>query len=342
MKTYRIKDWNRVFENHRSRELKALDYVSWPVRSTSEAFKFLMRSQEGVLAFGVFSALVAEAARCPARGVLADEKGPITVRRMALRLGTPESVIEAAVKLLTSDDVGWLEEFDDATASDPETTERDPSATSPRDCREIAAGSRDAAATLPRDSARSTRDSAPRPLLSIPIHSEGISASKSSAGETPSKRTGRTTASSNHPVGESRFMDFVYAFPPNKRSGMNKAMKRWAEMNLDAVADQIFAALNEAKRDPKWVKQFAPRIDLWLDGEPWKAATSTTIAQDADPDADARFVRQLAPDAVERFVAATKAQHPKYAHWPKSYFLNAPPPEFVAIVRKELEGANAA
>lgn len=168
MKTYRIKDWDRVFENHRSRELKSLDYVSWPVRSKSEAFQFLMRSPEGVLAFGVFSAIVSEAARCPARGVLADEKGPITVRRLAVRLGTPEALLEAAVNLLTSEDVGWLEEVDDEGDTDAseasETTERTSPAPRPRDRREIAAGSRDAAAT-------STRDSAPRPVLSNPIHS---------------------------------------------------------------------------------------------------------------------------------------------------------------------------
>ena len=65
-------------------------------------------------------------------------------------------------------------------------------------------------------------------------------------------------------------------------------------------------------------------------------------ASGSDPDADAYFVRQIAPDAVERFVAATKAAHPKYAHWPKSQFVNTPPPEFLAIVRQGSGGANAA
>lgn len=138
---------------------------------------------------------------------------------------------------------------------------------------------------------------------------------------------------------QSRFMDFFYAYPANKRNGMNRAMIVWTEKGLDAKFDAVMAALQAAKQDDKWAKQYAPRIDLWLDGEPWQPATKPLDAIREARDADARLVRQLSADAIERFVAAVKAKHAKYANWPKSQFVNAPPPEFVAMVK---EGHHAA
>lgn len=146
---------------------------------------------------------------------------------------------------------------------------------------------------------------------------------------------------SSDPKG-SRFMEFVYAYPHDKRGGMSAAMLFWVKEGLEAIADQVFAALAEAKRRPEWESKYALRIDNWLETRPWIKSTAPAATAQANGEADAYFVRQLAPDAVERFVAATKAKHPKYAHWPKSAFVNAPPPEFLEVVRAGLEAAHAA
>jgi hypothetical protein len=122
MKTYRIKDWDDVFENHESRKLKSLRYVSWPARSDSEAFTRLMRTPEGVLAFGVFSALVSVAAKMTPRGVLADDKGPLDAERLATRIGAPEAIVASAIDLLASKKIGWLQDADE-TESDSAVTE---------------------------------------------------------------------------------------------------------------------------------------------------------------------------------------------------------------------------
>lgn len=138
---------------------------------------------------------------------------------------------------------------------------------------------------------------------------------------------------------QSRFMDFFYAYPANKRNGMAKAMRVWTEKNLDAKFDAVMAALDAAKRDEKWAKQFAPRVDLWLEGEPWTPATRPLDSIRDTREADALMVRQMPSDAIQRIVEAFKAKHAKYAHWPKAQLVNTPPPEFVAMVK---EGHHAA
>jgi hypothetical protein len=88
MTTYRIKDWHETFENHDSRKIKgALKWVQFPCRQDSTAFVKLSRTVPGTGAIGMFGVLVQLAARCPERGVLADDKGPWTPERYADRFG---------------------------------------------------------------------------------------------------------------------------------------------------------------------------------------------------------------------------------------------------------------
>lgn len=137
----------------------------------------------------------------------------------------------------------------------------------------------------------------------------------------------------------SRFMDFFYAYPANKRNGMAKAMRVWTGKNLDAKFDAVMAALDAAKRDDKWAKQFAPRVDLWLEGEPWTPATKPLDSIRDTREADALMVRQMPSDAIERIVEAFRAKHAKYAHWPKAQLVNTPPPEFLAMVKEDHRAA---
>lgn len=135
------------------------------------------------------------------------------------------------------------------------------------------------------------------------------------------------------------FEVFFHAYPENKRPDPGHARLHWYRKNLDQHAPAIMAALAKAKSNPGWADRFAPRIDRWLAGEPWlKATTPLDSIRDAR-ESDALMVRQLPSDAVELIVAAVKAKHAKYANWPKSQFINTPPPEFVAMVK---EGHHAA
>jgi len=116
MTTYRIKCWNRTFEDRRSREIDRLKYVNVPVSDDGEGFRMLMSTPEGVQAYGAFIAVVRIAARMKSRGVLKDERGPLTARRLAVLAGMPHEVMEKALPMLASDDIGWLEDAEKAVA----------------------------------------------------------------------------------------------------------------------------------------------------------------------------------------------------------------------------------
>ena len=108
---YKIKNWNEVFEKFMTRDRhRGLDWVSWPTAQDSEGFLFLSRTPEGHIALGVFGALVQFAGRRRKedRGVLADDKGPLTPERYSARYGLHIDHARAAWKLLSEPPVGWL------------------------------------------------------------------------------------------------------------------------------------------------------------------------------------------------------------------------------------------
>jgi len=124
MTTYRIKQWNDVFEDFRSRQVGRLRFLPFDLTRNSEAYQGLVASDRGIAAYGVFWALVLVAARCPVRGVLSDEKGPFTVRRLAVRTRMSEEAINDAIQILTDQEIGWLE----VVACENQTTSNDATA----------------------------------------------------------------------------------------------------------------------------------------------------------------------------------------------------------------------
>jgi len=112
-----IKDWDPVFEDRRSREIERLAFLHARVLDRkSDAYALLVAQDGGVEAYGVFWALVLVAARCPVRGVLADDKGVLTPLRMSVKAGIPLSPVERAIPMLSSREVGWLVEVPSADA----------------------------------------------------------------------------------------------------------------------------------------------------------------------------------------------------------------------------------
>ncbi len=99
-----------MWENYKSRTITRVSYVCLPVNRRSEAKVWLLTQGQGLAAFGLFITLVEMAALCPTRGVLSDEKGPITPSRVVLRLGNAVSEEQVAHlwSLLTHPMCGWL------------------------------------------------------------------------------------------------------------------------------------------------------------------------------------------------------------------------------------------
>ena len=67
---YRIRDWGRLFENNRTRELKRLEWIAVPNKHDSDGFTDLMSREDGPALYGAWVLILEVASKCEIRGVL--------------------------------------------------------------------------------------------------------------------------------------------------------------------------------------------------------------------------------------------------------------------------------
>lgn len=112
MPTYRIKDWNKVWENAATRKLsRCPDYIPFRTDQRSEVFRSLVRTRDGLTAHGVFMCLVQLAASCvPERGTLARSGVPYDADTCAGLIGGDRKTFRRAWHLLI--EKKWLVDRD--------------------------------------------------------------------------------------------------------------------------------------------------------------------------------------------------------------------------------------
>lgn len=104
----KIRDWNKHFENNRTRELKRLDWVPMPVKMDGDGYTELVDHPHGAAHFGVWCALVEVAAKCDPRGtLLRDGQKPHNSDSLARITRIQAKIIDDAIKRLIH--IGWLE-----------------------------------------------------------------------------------------------------------------------------------------------------------------------------------------------------------------------------------------
>lgn len=126
----RIRAWNETFENAKTRKLMHLEWIFLPSGVDSAGYLELMGlGQEGIQAFAVFVAICQWSATCRPniRGSCARSDGkPLSVRQLALVLRMPLDVVENAIKVLSSPDVGWIVEDDSENTNVFQQSANDP------------------------------------------------------------------------------------------------------------------------------------------------------------------------------------------------------------------------
>lgn len=118
---YRIKQWWRRHSSGEQRRLGGKS-VLMPTDFDSEGLAFLMRTAEGRSAFSIYVLLSEFAGKLPdaigkgassqLAGVLFNDRGPFTPERLASKIPANEKVIGAALQLLMSPQVGWIDQVD--------------------------------------------------------------------------------------------------------------------------------------------------------------------------------------------------------------------------------------
>lgn len=107
MTIYRIADWNANFENNRTRELKALQWVPFPNRHDGDGYTELMDHKDGAAHFGAWVAIVQVASKCDPRGTLMrDSARPHDTASLSRMTRIPKKVLDAAIKRLI--EIGWI------------------------------------------------------------------------------------------------------------------------------------------------------------------------------------------------------------------------------------------
>jgi len=106
---YRIKDWDQLqFEQHGNSRINGpMKWVAVPTKHDGKGYRRLMREDDGISIYGCWIVIVAVAAKCPVRGTLADEDGPLTAEEMSLKTDVPEDVIERSLAFLMT--IKWIE-----------------------------------------------------------------------------------------------------------------------------------------------------------------------------------------------------------------------------------------
>lgn len=106
---YTITRWSNRFENAQSRRIKDPSHTLTPHELDSRQLEYLMTQDGGPIALAVWHILTQLATRCPQRGLLVNEDGPLTDEAIAQACHLPEETVARALNLLTSDTLGWVD-----------------------------------------------------------------------------------------------------------------------------------------------------------------------------------------------------------------------------------------
>ena len=104
----RIRDWDAIYENNRSREYKKLNWVPIPNRMDGDGYTELVDHPNGAAHFGAWIAIVQVASRSNPRGCLVRDGGrPHDAASLARITRLPVDIFREAIpRLLAS--IGWL------------------------------------------------------------------------------------------------------------------------------------------------------------------------------------------------------------------------------------------
>jgi hypothetical protein len=104
----RVRDWNKLYENNRTRGLKRMEWVPTPNRMDGDGFTELMEHPDGVAHFGCWNLCLQVASRCYPRGTLVRDDGrPHDPSSLARITRANTRIFEDAIPRLLS--IGWLE-----------------------------------------------------------------------------------------------------------------------------------------------------------------------------------------------------------------------------------------
>lgn len=106
---YSVIDWDRHFENNRSRTVENLRWVCVPNRHDGEGYSLLMEQDDAAELFAAWVLILQVASKCQARGTLVRDDGtPLTAKSLAIKTRGDRAWFEKALNFFTTK-VKWME-----------------------------------------------------------------------------------------------------------------------------------------------------------------------------------------------------------------------------------------
>lgn len=111
--TLRIRDWEKHFENNRTRDMKNMSWIPVPNKHDGDGYTILVDHKNGAAHLGAWMVILQVASKCDPRGTLLRGNGrPHNAGSISRVTRIPEQIIEEAVNRLCGDEIGWLEIID--------------------------------------------------------------------------------------------------------------------------------------------------------------------------------------------------------------------------------------
>lgn len=124
MREYRIKDWDKHFENAASRKLDSLNWVPVPNKHDGEGFRTIITEKDGIIMYGCWHLILQVASKCQPRGSLVRSDGsPHTAKSISIKTGYNNiEAIQRTLDFCSSTEVGWLQCVINETPTDYQPT----------------------------------------------------------------------------------------------------------------------------------------------------------------------------------------------------------------------------
>ena len=108
---YRISRWDETFEVSQSKRCEVMKWIALPYNPSSYGFCALMERPDGPEIYGIFCMLALEASQSRTRGELTrgSRETPHDARSLSVKLRVKENKIQAALQVLSSEEIGWIE-----------------------------------------------------------------------------------------------------------------------------------------------------------------------------------------------------------------------------------------
>ena len=113
VQAYRVRHWDKHFENHESRKVKSLAWLPLKNKHDGAGYRRVASLPESVDVFCAWVLILQVASKMPVRGLLADGDGPLSAADLGYKIGYPERIFTAAFTaaftVLSKPEIRWLE-----------------------------------------------------------------------------------------------------------------------------------------------------------------------------------------------------------------------------------------